>query len=121
METKTHSLPPLPPRLQAATLASADNLTAIAHSEDVQLGGKNGEALPHLVTILYTIRERCVQAEIEPQPYLGDQLITPQEIAAVLESISHWMVGEEVYELVGLNPSWFTDAAAVVEQMVHDK
>jgi len=48
METKKQSLPQLPPRLKAETLASADNLTAIAHSEDVQLGGKNGEAFPLL-------------------------------------------------------------------------
>lgn len=62
------TLPSLPPRLAAATLAAADNLAAIAAAEAVPLVGKRGEALPHLVTILYTIRERCVQAQAMPEP-----------------------------------------------------
>ena len=114
----THALPQLPPRLQAATLAAADNLTAIAHSEGLELGGKRGEALPHLITILYTIRERCVQMEREPQPWMMDRMITPTEIATVLETIAHWMVSEGMEELADHNASWFSDAALVVERMV---
>ena len=72
------SLPPLPPRLQSAALAAAENLAFIAADEEVQLGGSSGAATPHLITLLFTIRERCVAAEQEPRPYLGDALITPQ-------------------------------------------
>lgn len=112
------ALPPLPPRLHSAALAAADNLTAIAHAEGIELGGERGEALPHLVTLLYTIRERCVQAEREPQPLLMDAMITPAEIATVLETIGHWMVSEGTGEMAGHNASWFMDAAAVVERLV---
>ncbi len=114
-------LPDLPPRLKAATLAAADNLTAIAHSEGLELGGERGEAKPPLITILYLLRERCVEAELEPQPYLGDQTITSQEIATVLETITHWMISEDMVEFLGYNPSWFSDAAAVVEQIAYGR
>lgn len=109
------TLPPLPPRLQSAALAAAENLAFIAAAEDIQLGGPQGEATPHLITLLYTVRERCVAAEREPQPYLGDALITPQEIAAVLETIALLLQSDETYELAGRNPSWYSDAARVVE------
>ena len=62
MKPKKHSLPQLPPRLYAATLASAENLTAIAHSEGIELGDKKGISTPHLHTILYLIRDRCIEA-----------------------------------------------------------
>ncbi|MCG3207184.1 MAG: hypothetical protein FOGNACKC_00784 [Anaerolineae bacterium] len=111
------SLPPLPPRLQSAALAAAENLAFIAADEAVQLGGPHGEATPHLVTLLYIIRERCVAAELEPRPYLGDVLITPQEIAAVLETIALLLQSDGSYELAGRNPSWFSDAALLVERL----
>jgi len=114
------ALPSLPPRLQSAVLAAAETLTAIAHDEGLDLGGPRGEATPHLHTILYTLRERCVQAELEPQPCPGDQLISPAEIAAVLETIARQMVSDDTYDLVGRNPSWFTDAALVVERLAQE-
>lgn len=107
------TLPSLPPRLEAATLAAADNLAAIAAAESIQLAGERGEALPHLITILYTLRERCAHAPARPAP----GLIEPAEVAAVLETIAHQMVGEGLKELAGHNASWFSDAAAVVEQL----
>lgn len=109
------SLPPLPPRLQSAALAAAENLAFIAADEDIRLGGSQGEAMPHLITLLFTIRERCVAAERESRPHLGDALITPQEIAAVLETIALLLQSDETYEFAGRNPSWFSDAARVVE------
>lgn len=111
----TISLPKLPPRLEAATLATADNLAAIAATERLALVGERGEALPHLVTILYILRERCAQARLEPRP--NDRLIELGEIAAVLEFIGQWMVSEGMEELAGYNASWFKDAAGVVEQL----
>jgi len=113
-------LPTLPPRLESATLAAADTLTAIAHAEGIRLGGPRGEGLPHLHTILYTLRERCVQVEQEPQPYLGDQLITPIEIATVLETIAQVMMSEDISDLAGYNPSWFIDAALVVDRLAQE-
>ena len=110
------SLPKLPPRLEAATLAAAENLTAIAATEGLALVGERGEALPHLVTILYIVRERCAQARPKPRP--NDRLIEPGEIAAVLEFIGQWMVSEGMEELIGYNASWFKDAAGVVEQLM---
>lgn len=107
------TLPNLPPRLKAATLAAADNLAAIAAAEGIRLAGKRGEALPHLITILYTLRERCAQTPARPAP--GQ--IEPAQIAAVLETISHLMIGEGMSELAGHKASWFSDAAAVVEQL----
>lgn len=107
------SLPKLPPRLKAATLAAADNLAAIAAAEDIQLEGERGEALPHLITMLYLIRERCTLVPARP----ASSLIEPSEIAAVLETISHQMVGEGMKELAGHHASWFKDAATVVEQL----
>lgn len=109
------ALPSLPPRLQAATLAAADNLAAIAAAEGVALVGGRGEAAPHLLTILYTLRERCALARSEPR--LGDRLIEPAEVAAVLEFVGQWMVSEGIEELAGYNASWFKDAAGVVEQV----
>ena len=111
------ALPNLPPRLKAAVLAAADNLTALAHSEGLELGGQRGEALPPLLTMLYLLRERCVAAELELQPWLGDQTITPAEIATVLETIRQLMVSDGWEELAGHNPSWFSDAALVVERL----
>jgi hypothetical protein len=114
------ALPPLPPRLHSAALAAAEHLTAIAHSEGIELGGLRSEALPHLITLLYTIRERCVEAEREPQPWLGDRAITPGEIAGVLETIAQLMISDGTHNLAGHNPSWFTDAARIVEHLSHD-
>ncbi len=111
------ALPTLPARLESAVLAAADTLTAIAHDEGIELGGLRGEARPHLHTILYVLRNRCVEAEREPQPYLGDQTITPAEIASVLETVAQVMMSEGIEELAGCNPSWFTDAAVVVERL----
>ncbi|MCG3212575.1 MAG: hypothetical protein FOGNACKC_06245 [Anaerolineae bacterium] len=111
------ALPPLPPRLQSAALAAAENLAFIAADEGIQLGGPHGEATPHLVTLLYTVRECCVAAEREPRPYLGDTLITAQEIAAVLETIALLLQSDGSYELAGRNPSWFSDAALLVERL----
>jgi hypothetical protein len=111
------ALPDLPPRLKSAVLAAAENLTAIAYDEGVQLGGPDGEALPHLITILYLMRETCVAEEKQPQPYLGDQLIAPQDIASTLETIAQILISEGIYDFAGHNPSWFTDAALVVERM----
>lgn len=108
------TLPKLPPRLKAATLAAADNLAAIAAAEGMVLAGERNEALPHLITMLYLIRERCALAPARPAP----GLIELDEIAAVLETIAHQMVGEGIKELAGHNASWFTDAAAVVEHLV---
>jgi hypothetical protein len=112
----TVSLPKLPPRLEGATLAAADNLAAIAAAEGLALAGERGEALPHLVTILYILRERCAQARPEPRP--NDRLIEPGEVGAVLEFIGQWMVSEGMEELAGYNASWFKDAAGVVEQLM---
>jgi hypothetical protein len=106
------TLPKLPSRLEAATLTAADNLAAIAAAEGIRLAGERGEVLPHLITMLYFIRERCAQAPARPAP----SLIEPAEIAAVLETIAHQMVGEGLKDLAGHNASWFKDAAAVVEQ-----
>ena len=75
------------------------------------------EALPHLITILYLLRERCVEAELEPQPYLGNTIITLNEIATVLETIGHILVSDEAHDLADRNPSWFMDAANVVERI----
>lgn len=111
----------LPPRLKAATLAAADNLAALAHSEGLKLGGPRGGALPDLEAILYLIKERCIQAEQESLPGLGDQTITPAEIATVLETIAQVMVSEEMTEFVGYNASWFSDAADVVERIGYRK
>ncbi len=110
-------LPPLPPRLESATRAAAETLTAIAHAEGLELGSPDGAARPHLHTILYLLRDRCVQAEREPQPALGDQLITATEIAAALETIAQQMISDQTYDLAGYNPSWFIDAALVVERL----
>lgn len=107
------TLPKLPPRLEAATLAAADNLAAIAAADGIPLSGERGEALPHLITMLYFIRERCAQAPARPAP----GLIEPGEIAAVLETISHQIVGEGMKELAGHDATWFKDAAGVVEQL----
>lgn len=109
------ALPPLPPRLAAATLAAADNLAAIAAAEGVPLVGERGEALPHLIAILYTVRERCVQAQATPAP--AGLAIEPGEIAAVLETIAEMMVSDGMREMAGVNASWFKDAAGVVEMM----
>jgi hypothetical protein len=112
------TLPPLPPRLNSATLAAADHLARLAAAENIPLAGERGQALPHLVTILYLIRERCaaVQGQARPEPS-GGQTITVEEIAAVLETIGRIMVSEGWPELAGRNASWFGDAAGVVEMM----
>ena len=67
MKPQKHSLPQLPPRLKAATLAAADNLTAIAHSDGVELTDTDGAAKDPLITVLYMLGERIVQAEREVQ------------------------------------------------------
>ncbi len=108
------TLPQLPPRLNSATLAAADHLATLAAAENITLAGERGQALPHLVTILYTIRERCAQARPEPS---GGQTITVEEVAEVLETIGHVMVSEGISELVGRNASWFGDAAGVVDDI----
>ncbi len=118
---KKHSLPQLPPRLHSATLAAADHLTAIAHSEDIQLTEANGAAKEHLVTILYMFRERVAQSEQQLQPHLGDQLISPQDIATVLETIATLLVSDGTMELAGHNPSWFDDAARVIERLAQER
>jgi hypothetical protein len=105
------SLPKLPPRLEAATLAAADNLAAIAAAEGILLGGERDETLPHLITILYLLRERCVKTPTRSAPVL----IEPVEIATVLETISQYLVSEGIKELAGHNASWYRDAAASVE------
>ncbi len=105
----------LPPRLRSAVLAAAENLAHIAADEDIRLGGARGEATPQLRTLLDTIQDGCVSAEQEPRPYLGDALITPQEIAAVLETVALLLQSDETYEFAGRNPGWFSDAARVVE------
>jgi hypothetical protein len=61
--------------------------------------------------------ERCHQAQHRPQPWLGDQLITPAEIAAVLEAIAQLLVSDDTMEFVGRNPSWFADGGAVVGRL----
>ena len=109
------SLPQLPPRLHAATLASAENLTAIAHSEGIELGDKDGVSTPHLHTILYLLRNRCIEAEQELQPWLGDRMIELSQIATVLGTLGHFIISEWLDELVGHNASWFMDAARVIE------
>ena len=53
-----HSLPDLPPRLKSAVLAAADNLAAIAHFEGIELGDHQGEATPHLITLLYNLARK---------------------------------------------------------------
>ena len=78
----THTiLPNLPPRLQSATIAAADHLATLAAAENITLAGERGQALPHLVTILYIIRERCaqVQGQARPEPG-GGQTITVAEV-----------------------------------------
>jgi hypothetical protein len=112
-------LPELPPRLKSATLASAENLTAIAHSEGIKLADKRLKPLPHLETMLYLIREGCIDVEKGLTLYLGNQWIKPSEIAAVLETIAAEMVSDNVEELAGHNASWYLDAANVVEQMAY--
>lgn len=64
------SPPKFPPCLEAATLTTADNLTTIAAAEGIVLGGERGEALPHLIAILYFIREGCTQAPALHGPHL---------------------------------------------------
>ncbi len=110
------NLPHLPPRLNSATLAAADNLAAIAAAEGLDLVGERGEALPHLITVLYVIRERCaqVQGQVEPE---GGGTITAAEIAEVLETVGQVMVSEGLAEMAGRNASWFKDAAGVVEEL----
>jgi hypothetical protein len=115
---KVYNLPDLPPRLKSATLAAAENLAAIAHSEGLELGDPQGEATPHLATLLYYFRQRCKDSKLEPQPVLVDKFIPPQEIAAVLETIARMMVSEGIEEFTGHDSNWFTNAALVVEQMV---
>ncbi len=110
-------LPKLPPRLHSAVLAAADNITAIAHSEDIELGNERGVSTPYLHTILYMIREQCVQNELKLQPHLDDQLITLGEIVVVLETIGQILMSDETYELAGRNPSWFMDAANLLERL----
>ena len=121
MTTKKHSLPQLPLRLHAATLASAENLAAIAHSEGIELGDKDGVSTPHLHTILYLMRDRCIEAELELQPWLGDKWIELSEIATVLETLGHMIVSEGLDELAGHNASWYMDAARVIELTAQDK
>ncbi len=87
-----HSLPQLPDRLHSAVLAAADNLAAIAHSEGIELTKESGAATDFLVTILYLLREQVAQSEKQSQPHLGDHLITPKDIAAVLETIANLLV-----------------------------
>ena len=53
------------PRLKAATLAAADNQTAIAHSDGVELTDTDGAAKDPLIIILYMLRERSAQAKPE--------------------------------------------------------
>ena len=113
----THSLPDLPPRLKSAVLAAADNITAIAHSEGIAMSGERGEATEYLLTIIYLMRERCFHVEHELQPYLGDQLITLSEIATVLETIGQIMRSDENFDFADHNPSWFMDAANLLEQI----
>ena len=74
-----------------------------------------------MVTILYLLRERCVEAELEPQPYLGDTIITLSEIATVLETIAHILISDETYDLADRNPSWFMDAANVLERIAREQ
>ena len=69
--TQWHSLPGLPPRLKAAVLAAAESITAIAHSEGIELGDQKGEATPHLISILYHRRDACKAAELEPHAGLA--------------------------------------------------
>ena len=73
------------------------------------MGDQRGEATPHLISILYHLRDACKAAEKEPQPWLGDQTITREGIAAVLETIGRTMVSDGQYEVADRNPSWFTD------------
>jgi len=115
--TRRHKLPDLPPRLHSALLAAADTLTAIAHDEGINLSGPDGQTGDYLVTMMYLLQQHCLAAEREPQPYLGDETITPQEIAAVLETIGHMLMSDETMDFAGRNPSWFMDAARVVERL----
>lgn len=115
--TRRHTLPDLPPRLDSALRAAAETLTAIAHDEGLELSGPEGQTGDYLVTMMYLLQQRCLAAEREPQPYLSDETITPQEIAAMLETIGHMLMSDETMEFAGRNPSWFLDAARVVERL----
>lgn len=117
---ETQKLPDLPPRLKSAVLAAADNITAIAHSEGIALTETNGAAKEPLITILYMLRERIAQVEREVQPYLGDQFITLSDIATVLETITHILISEGIYDFAGHNPSWYSDAANLLEQIAQE-
>ena len=64
MKPQSHSLPQLPPRLKAATLAAADTLTAIAHSDGVELTKTNGAAKDPPITILYVLREHIAKLSV---------------------------------------------------------
>jgi hypothetical protein len=118
-EKGTAHLPELPPRLKSATLASAENLTAIAHSEGIKLADKGRNPLPHFETVLHLILEGCIDVEQGAELHLGNQWIKPSEIAAVLETIAAEMVSDDVEEMAGHNASWYLDAANVVEQLAY--
>lgn len=120
-KVRCYERPDLPPRLKSAVRATAENLAAIAHSEGIKLGDHKGEATPELSTMLLYLQKRCKEAELELQPWLGDELITPQEIAAVLETIAQVLVSEKVAEFAGHTPAWFTDAALAVERMAQQE
>jgi len=72
------------PRLKSAVLATAENLTTIAYSEEIELTDHKGEVSPFLISILYHLRDPCKVVELKLQPYLGDQMIWLREIAATL-------------------------------------
>jgi hypothetical protein len=120
-KVRCYERPDLPARLKSAILATADNLAAIAQSEGIILADQKGEATPELNTMLVYLHRRCKDAELELQPWLGDHLITPQEIAAVLETIAQVLVSEKVAEFAGHTPAWFTDAAMVVERIAQQE
>lgn len=64
-------------------------------------------------------REQCALSERESQPSLNDQSTSLAEITTVLETIGHILISDENYDLAGHNPSWFMDAANVLERMAH--
>jgi hypothetical protein len=105
------TLPALPPRLLSATIAAAEQLAAIARAEGIELIGGCGQSLPHLITMLFVIRERIFQGQIEAAP---DSTITPGEVATVLETIAQVMDSEGMDELAGHNARWYRDAAGIM-------
>ena len=116
----SHSLPKLPPLVESATRAAAEEITAALASVGLSPTEDDGTPSPFLYSILYLLKKRCLEVVDKDWLSKGDELITLTEVATVLETLGQVMVSEDTIELLERNASWYKDAADRVTKAERD-